>query len=393
MTNIARIKDRAAFRAAIREWIATTQPYDGSFEPGREDENREIAIQRWWMKKRAEVGLAIPHWPKEFGGEDLDMGLQAVMMEEFARGRCPSQHLYIVSLNHIPATLMEWGTPEQRARYMPGVAAGEVWCQGFSEPGAGSDLAALRTRAENRGDHYLINGQKIWSSYSMYARRCILLARTDPDSQRHAGISFFVMDMDTPGVEVRPIRQANGQAKFGEIFLTDVVIPKENLVGEEGGGWAIAQTTLAAERGLPSLEQAERLRYFVEDVLDDAVRADAPWLRDDELRREFVALFGRLQSLRLSLRKMIEAHGSGEGVSATAPSSIKIRSSEFRHDIGALRMRFEGLSGQLDRGGYDDLGDHAMYVYLTSFGGIVGGGTNEIMRNIIAERGLGMPRK
>ena len=166
--------------------------------------------QQWWMAERNRVGLGTPHWPTAYGGVDLSLKNQLILAEEVARAGSPVMSLFTVSLNHLPATLIRWGTEEQKTRYLPGVANGVVWCQGFSEPGAGSDLASLRTRAVRDGDGYIVNGQKIWSSYSMYAEYCILLTRTNPDVKKHAGITYFIMDMKSKGIEVRPLRQSNG---------------------------------------------------------------------------------------------------------------------------------------------------------------------------------------
>jgi alkylation response protein AidB-like acyl-CoA dehydrogenase len=184
-----------------------------------------IAFQRWWMAERSKVGLAIPHWPKNYGGAGLSQLI--AVADEMARADAPQSRMFTISLIHMPGTLLPHGTEAQKRRYLAGVANGEVWCQGFSETNSGSDLASLRCRAVRDGDHYVINGQKIWSSNSMYADYCLLLTRTDPNAQKHRGITYFIMDMRSPGVEVRPIRQANGRAEFGELFLTDVRIPSK----------------------------------------------------------------------------------------------------------------------------------------------------------------------
>jgi len=382
--------DEAKFREAVRAWlpqVLATQPMKGA-----SGDQRYEPIQRWWVGELNKVGLGTPHWPSAYGGVGLSLRLQTILAEEYARADAPALPMMQISLNHIPATLMHWGSEYQKRRYLPEVAKGVVWCQGFSEPGAGSDLASLRTRAENRGDHYLVNGQKIWSSYSMYAERAILLTRTDPTAAKHAGITYFLLDVKAPGVEVRPIKTANGRAKFAEIFLTDVRIPIEERVGEEGQGWAVAQTTLAAERGMYSFEQAERFRYAMERVHRDSVAAGLAWTREPELRRRFIQLFGRMQAIRGLLRDLL--FSGHEGTAAMlAAASLKVLSCTLRKDYGAFLTDAFGPQGQIE---HDDDSDEivsgGMFVYLSGFGAMMGGGTNEIMRNIIAERGLGMPK-
>ena len=225
MTILDAQHDLPAFRLAIRDWLAEVLPPDWKARMVRASSEEYVAFQRWWMAERSKVGLAIPHWPKEYGGAGLTLRHLVAIADEMARVDAPQARIFTISLIHMPGTLLPHGTEEQKRRYLPGVAKGELWCQGFSEPNSGSDLASLRTRAVRDGDHYVINGQKIWSSSSMYADHCLLLTRTDPTAQKHRGITYFIMDMHAPGVEVRPIRQANGRSEFGELFLTDVRFP------------------------------------------------------------------------------------------------------------------------------------------------------------------------
>ena len=264
MTILDAQHDLPAFRLAIRDWLAAVVPSDWKARMVRASNEEYVAFQRWWMAERSKVGLAIPHWPKEYGGAGLTLRHLVAIADEMARADAPQARIFTISLIHMPGTLFPHGTEEQKRRYLPGVAKGELWCQGFSEPNSGSDLASLRTRAVRDGDHYVINGQKIWSSSSMYADHCLLLTRTDPTAQKHRGITYFIMNMHAPGVEVRPIRQANGRSEFGELFLTDVRIPSENMIGAENNGWRVAQATLGSERGVIAFEGAERQRYEIE---------------------------------------------------------------------------------------------------------------------------------
>jgi len=381
-----------AFRAAVRSWLAEVVPPDAMSRMIDADEDEGVVIQRDWMAERGRVGLGTPHWPKEYGGADLSLECQIVLAEEFARFDAPVVPVFMISHNHLPGTLLSWGSDEQKKRYLPGIPRGDIWCQGFSEPGAGSDLASLRTRADRRGDSYIVNGQKIWSSMAMYADYCILLARTDFDAPKHAGISFFLLDMKTPGVEVRPIRQINGRREFSEIFLTDVEIPAENLVGPENGGWKVAQSTLASERGVIAFEYIERARYVVERFYENAVKSDAAWLRDDQLRREFIDQVMELQANRRMLRRLLSESGYAHQAADMLPSFIKLQGATFRQRFSSLLTRLAGLEGQEFRMGYEGVYYPAMFTFVTSFSWTIAGGSSEIMRNIISERGLGMPR-
>lgn len=384
--------DLNAFRSALREWLAEVVPPDTIRRMIEADEDEGVQMQRDWMALRRKVGLGTPHWPKSYGGADLSLAHQIAVAEEFARAGAPVSPVFTISLNHLPATLFAWGTDEQRRRFLPGVAAGDIWCQGFSEPTAGSDLASLRTRAEKQGDHYIVNGHKLWSSMARFASKCILLARTDPEASKHAGISFFILDLDTPGVEISPIRQVNGRSEFAEIFLTDVRIPAENLVGPENEGWKVAQSTLASERGVIAFEFIERARYAIEEFYSAALREDASWLSDDQLRREFVDLLVELQANRRLIRRLLNSHLDDAGGDPMLPSYIKLHGSTFRQAMSSFLTRIAGLAGQRFRMGFEDVYHPAMFTYLSSFAWTIAGGSNEIIRNIIAERGLGMPR-
>lgn len=384
--------DLPAFREAIREWLYETVPQGWSERVARGGEEAYVAFQHWWMTERAKQGLAVPHWPSLYGGADLSLTGQIVLADEIARARAPALNLFIVSLNHIPGTLIPFGTDAQKARYLPAIPRGAVWCQGFSEPGAGSDLASLRCSAVRDGDHYVVNGQKTWSSLSRFAQHCILLVRTDPGLAKHAGISFLVMDMDSPGLEVRPIRQINGQSEFAELFLTDVRIPVENLVGPENAGWRVTQATLASERGVLWFDWAERRRFDVERFYADALYEGAAWLEDDELRREFMQLLAELQAGRRQIRQLLRENEQAHDQASMLSAFVKLHDTVLRQRIADLMTRIDGLAGQrhveIPEGGLPN----GMFDHLSSFAGTISGGTNEIMRNIIAERGLGLPR-
>ncbi len=378
-----------AFRRAVRDWARATAPAEKShlwFEALGSD---FVDYQRWWMGERQKVGLGTPHWPVEFGGAGLGLAHQVIIADEFARARTPGNETFIIGINHVPATLIPFGSDHQKKTYMPTVGNGTIWCQGFSEPAAGSDLAALRTRAVRDGDHYIVNGQKIWSSFAMYAGYCLLLARTDPDARKHEGISYFILDMSAPGVEVRPIRKSTGTSNFAEIFLTDVRIPVADRIGAENAGWQIAQATLSSERGVISFEMAEREMVHLEHHYATSLASGAEWLDDDELRRDFLRRFAELQALRRQIRTLLQTEPD-LGTFSMAPSLIKLARSVGTSVYHDHRVRHAGLAAQLIAPG-EGRGS-PMYDYLDSFGSMISGGTNDVMRNLIAERGLGMPK-
>src|SRR5579871_3065312 len=251
-----------ALREDVQQFLATDAP-QGWREASATQEDF-VATQRSWFAKLVKAGYATPHWPAEYPGGGRSLAEQKVIYEELAKADVPRLLLSFVSTYHAFATLHECASAEQKARYLPRILEGETWCQGFSEPGAGSDLAAIKTKAElvsrPNGDVYVINGQKIWSTMAQFADKCLLLARTSSDGPKQAGITYLLMDMKAPGVSVRPIHQIQGDEEFAEIFLDNVEIPVSERVGEEGKGWAVAQATLASERGLTLMELSYRMR-------------------------------------------------------------------------------------------------------------------------------------
>src|ERR671938_1000889 len=241
--------EEAAFRAGVRAWLEANLP---------------AGDPREWSRKMYDAGYAGLTWPEEYGGRSAPYSHQAIVLEEFARAEAP-QHMGVIGLGMAGPTIMAHGTEEQKQRYLSKIlSAEEIWCQGFSEPGAGSDLSAVRTRIEDKGDHFLVNGQKVWSSFAHIADYCILVGLGLPDEPRYRNLTYVIVDMHAPGVEVRPLVQITGHPEFNEIFFTDVKVPKENLLGEIGGGWQVAMTTLLHERGT--------LGFALAATLDVAVR-------------------------------------------------------------------------------------------------------------------------
>ncbi|TFZ02880.1 acyl-CoA dehydrogenase [Ramlibacter henchirensis] len=386
--------DLPAFRAALRAWLAHNTPRDWEERLARDFDTEFVSVQKDWLAALETIGLAVPHWPRQWGGPDLSIRLQVAIYQEFARANTPGLGMYSISHNLLPATLHDWGTPEQVARYMPAARQGEIWCQGFSEPGAGSDLASLRTRAVRDGDQYVINGQKIWSSGAKFAQFYMLLARTDPDAPRHKGISMLIVDLRSPGVQIRPIRQINGNAEFCEVFLDNVKVPVSNLIGPENGGWRVAQSTLSTERGLTILNCSERMQFLFERILEQVRAGRAPWYDDDQWRREFVRAYTDLQAVRQVVRQMLE-NVERTGAVGDTPLYVKLLYSEVQQRATELFLRIEGIEGQhlamRHVRGYPT--GSWLYDYVSSWAWTIAGGTNEVIRNIVAERQIGLPRE
>jgi alkylation response protein AidB-like acyl-CoA dehydrogenase len=383
--------EEAAFRSELRSWLDERVPniWPSGRLVGRPPEDRH----RQWSKALYDGGWVGLTWPTEYGGRGLPPTYQAIYLEELARANAP-EHLAVIGLNMAGPTILAWGSDEQKKRFLPPLlAAEEVWCQGFSEPESGSDLAAARTRAVADGGSWVVNGQKVWSSYAHIADWCILVVRTDPNAAKHAGLSFLLVDMHLPGVEVRPLRQITGDAEFNEIFFTDVRVPIDSMLGKPGGGWQVAMTTLLHERGTlgfaltAALERlvAQLVELVREQAPDGARPADDPLVRD-AVAKEWV----ELQALRFTnyrtLTTLIQ-----HGVPGAEGSIAKLVWSEAAQRIDKLALSVQGMSSQLS-------GDDAVwqgfwqYQQLRSRGNTIEAGTSEILRSIVAERVVGLPR-
>ena len=373
--------DEAAFRQEIREFIEQNKPR-GTRGAGRfGDDDRE------WSRKLGEAGYAGLTWPKEYGGAGAPYSHQAIFLEESARAEAPT-HLGVIGLGMAGPTIIAWGTPEQKERYLSKIlSAEEIWCQGFSEPDAGSDLAAARTRIEDKGDHFLINGQKVWSSFAHIADFCILVGQGLPDAPRYKNLTYVIADMHAPGVEVRPLVQITGHPEFNEIFFTDVKIPKENLLGEIGGGWQVAMTTLLHERGTLGFALSATLDVAVRKLLALAKERNVtdPVLRD-RIAREWV----ELQALKYTNYRALTTL-TKTGIPGPEGSASKLVWSENNQRLTKLALEILGSHAQLTNGGgYAD--GYWQYQQLRSRGNTIEAGTSEILRNIVAERVLCLPR-
>ena len=376
-------------RSELRAWLAQHTPADWRAATTHE---AFVASQRAWFAQLVKAGYAIPHWPAIWHGGGRSLAEQKVIYEELARADTPRLLLSFVSTYHAFATLHECGSAEQQACYLPRILDGETWCQGFSEPGAGSDLAAVKTKAERRGDVYVINGQKVWSTMAQYADKCLLLARTSSAGAKQAGMSYFLLDMKAPGVTVRPIHQIQGDEEFAEIFLDNVEVPLTDRVGDEGQGWAVAQATLSSERGLTLMELGYRmrgsLRRVAELIRDTGRGEDAGVLRD----------FGRLVTQVDAVCALADRFLDNrmQGIEQVGDASIVKNSySRALRAYSELGVRLGGMAEQCRTAiTYGDLNSgNWMADFMNSYAWTIAGGSEEIQRNIIAERMLEMPRE
>jgi alkylation response protein AidB-like acyl-CoA dehydrogenase len=379
----------AQFRRQVREWCADHIPKDWRQAQTGATEAEFVDFQKAWFAELHSAGYAVPHWPREWGG-GMSVAEQIVLYQELAAHDAPRLVLAFVGIHHAASTLLAAGTDEQRRRHLPAILDGEIWVQGFSEPEAGSDLASLRTSARRVGDSYVVNGQKLWASGGMHADWCLLLARTDPDVPKRNGISYFLLDMPTPGVEVRPIRNAIGDSHFFEIFLDDVTIPAANLVGPENAGWQVAQATLGAERGMTMLELAERLGHAGFRWLVQSCPVDDPVVADRLAQFEI-----EIAGLRGLARDVVERTEAGTAGLADASvvklfySELLQRMTDFGVEVGGLKVHTQlgkPMSSGWESGAW-------LLDFIGSWEWTIPGGSSEIQRTIIAERGLGLPRE
>jgi alkylation response protein AidB-like acyl-CoA dehydrogenase len=365
------------FRQQARAWLAANVPSEPPAADG--PASREFVLA--WQKRQAEGGWACLAWPKELGGRGLSVSEQIVWYEEYARAGAPSPlDASFVGLNHAGPTLIACGTSEQKAFHLPKILNGEsIWCQGFSEPGAGSDLASIRTRGEIDGETLVINGQKIWTSFADIADWQELLIRTDPKAGTSAALTWVICPMNTAGVTVRPIRTMAGVRKYCEVFYDDVRVPLSNVVGGLNNGWATAMSTLGFERGTASLALLIGLTLKVEDLLVDCP-VDRPQMR---------ARLARLRAEGASIRSMAYrfALNSEHAVPDASGSMIRVSFAEFAQRVTAAAIDLYGIDGPEVVGARGWAHD-----YLDAFSETIAGGTVEIQRNIIAERVLGLPK-
>ncbi|MFJ9180094.1 acyl-CoA dehydrogenase family protein [Streptomyces sp. NPDC102360] len=379
------------FRAEVRSWLRANLTGEfaalrGRGGPGREHE--VLAERLAWERHMAAAGWTCVGWPVEYGGRGATLEQQVAFHEEYALADAPAR------VNHIGEqllgpTLIAFGTPEQRARFLPPiVAAEELWCQGYSEPDAGSDLANVRTRAECDGEVWTVTGQKIWTSLAHESDWCFVVARTEPGSVRHQGLSYLLVPLDQPGVDIRPITQLTGTSEFNEVFFDRARTPASNIVGAPGEGWKVAMATLGFERGVSTLGQQVGFRRELETLIELARRngsADDPLIRD-RLARAWTGL----ETIRFNALRMLD--GAAAGAPGPEASIGKIYWATWHRELGELAMDVCGADGLHAAGEPYELDDWQR-LFLFSRSDTIYAGSNEIQRNIIAERVLGLPRE
>ena len=381
----------AAFRSEVRSFIANELPADlhaaddAVLGVGIGEDERE----RGWLKTLSKRGWVAPAWPKQFGGAGLSVMQQFVFNEEMARARAPRPNFLAIGL--AGPTIIVHGTEEQKQEHLAGILSGDnFWCQGFSEPGSGSDLASLQTKAVRDGDDFVISGQKIWTSGAHRAQRMMLLARTDTDAPKHKGISYFLLDMKSPGVSVRPLTNLADTPSFNEVFFDNVRVPKKDLLGELNRGWYVATTTLDFERsGIISGVSLMTLVQEIAAFARDSARRDGAWpaVRNELADRAIEAQVAIMMSYRVV---SMQAKGL---IPNNEASITKLFGSELAQRIARTAAKVAGLYGLLTEGSpRAPLGGRPDALYRIAVGSTIAGGTSEIQRSVIAQRGLGLPR-
>jgi len=380
--NLADTAAEADFRAELRAWLAATLP-DVPPRPARDDWAGRRAYDTGWQRRLFDAGYAGIAWPAEHGGRGASPTEELIFLEETERSGAPYVGCNFVGTLHAGPTIAAEGTPEQQAAYLPGILRGDhVWCQGFSEPGAGSDLASLRTQAVRDGEHYVVSGHKIWTSMAHVADYCELLVRTNPEAAKHKGISWLVMPMDLPGIEIRPLKTLTGVTDFNEMFLDEVRIPIANRVGDEDDGWRVAMVTFSFERGTAFVSELLGSFELARDLADVAKRSGA-W-DDASVRRELATIVAELDAQWALTRRNVSKAQRG-GVVGVGGSVFKLAYHETRERMGELTMRLLGRAGLV----MDEHVEQRLYVLSLQ----IAAGTSQIQRNIVGERLLGLPKE
>jgi alkylation response protein AidB-like acyl-CoA dehydrogenase len=381
-----------AFRREIAAWLADNLTGEFAVVRGRGGPGDEHALseeRHAWEKKMGTDGWTCVGWPVECGGRGLSLSQQVIFYEEYARAKGPGRVGHIGE-GLIGPTIIHFGSEEQKQRFLPGIVSGdEIWCQGYSEPNAGSDLANVQMKAVLEGDEWVLNGQKVWTSGAAWSQWCFVVCRTDPDVQpKHRGISYILVPMDQEGVEIRPIAQMTGDSEFSEVFFNDARTSAENIVGEVNGGWKVAMGTLEFERGASTLGQQMAFQNELQQIIDIAVsngRSHDPIIRQ-RIADAWIGL--RLQRYN-ALRMLSVAEGGQPGREAMI---TKIFWATWHRSLGKLAMDVLGADAEIAEGApYQLSGLQRMYLFSRS--DTIYAGSNEIQRNIISERALGMPRE
>ncbi len=383
------------FRQEVASWLRDN--LTGEFEKlkyrgGPGDEHTFPEERKVWEQKLAEGGWTCVGWPQEFGGRGCSIEQQVIFFEEYARAGAPGRVGHIGEGLTGP-TLIAFGTQEQKKKYLPGIVAGtQLWCQGYSEPGAGSDLANVKTRArfDEAQGKWLINGQKVWTSLAHESDYCFVLARTDPDSVAHKGLGFFLVAMDQPGIEVRPIVQITGTSEFNEVFFDDAQCDAGDIVGAPGDGWKVAMGLLGFERGVSTLGQQMQFQNELDEVVRQARRNGAA--QDPIIRQRIARAHAELKIMRYNSMRMLSGQSGSDGALQKEALIYKLFWATWHRSLGELAMDVLGPECEILEGAPYALSRlQSMYLFVRS--DTIYGGTNQIQRNIIAERGLGMPKE
>jgi alkylation response protein AidB-like acyl-CoA dehydrogenase len=384
------------FRDEVRAWFAENVPRDWVKRRDEEESMQgRFEYLRAWQRKLYDAGWAGISWPKDFGGRGAPVMEQVIFIEEMARAEAPPM-ANVIALGLIGPTIIAFGTPEQKKRYLAKMlSAEEIWCQGFSEPNAGSDLAALSTTGVLDGDHFVVNGQKCWTSYAWAADWCELIVRTDPTVPKHKGLTALLVDMHSPGVEVRGLKQMSGESEFGEIFFRDVRVPVANVVGKVNEGWGVAMGTLMHERGtFGAALQVNYRRNFnrLVEIAKHIDRNGKPASEDPVIRQKLAQCYAEIEVMRLNqLRAFSRINETG--VPGPEGSIQKIFWSELNQRFQQVAMEILGPYGQLAHGSPDAFDEGAWaYGYLRARANTIEAGTSEIQRNIIGHFVLGLPK-
>jgi alkylation response protein AidB-like acyl-CoA dehydrogenase len=366
-----------AFRDELRAWLIGNHP-------GREPDGdlAGFEFRRAWQRRLHEAGWAGVSWPREYGGRGATLVEQAIYNEEMVRAKAPSA-ANVLGLAMGGPTVIAHGTEEQKRRYLePILSASEIWCQGFSEPGSGSDLASVKTRGVRDGDGWVVTGQKVWTTLAQHAKWCMLVARTDPDAPKHQGLTYFLMDMEQDAVQVRPLRQITGESEFNELFIEEARIPDENIIGGEGNGWAVAITTLMHERATLAFGLQVAVKLALRELMDEARKARAS--RDPIVRDRLAQLYIESEVLRLNAYRGLSAI-MRDGVPGPEGSLGKWQWAEVNQALTELAMDLRGPRAVLQD-------ETWTFRFLRARANSIEGGTTEILKNIVAERVLGLPR-
>ena len=369
-----------AFRDEVRAWLKANAPKSDAAESSQE---KLISNRRAWQKKLYEAGYVGITWPKEYGGRGGDFMDQLIFNDEMIVAQAPDP-INVIGLGMGGPVVITHGTEEQKKRYLPPLlSAEEIWCQGFSEPDAGSDLSGLQTRAEDKGDHYLVNGQKVWTTLAHIAKWCMLLTRERKEENPRHGLTYLLVDMESPGVEVRPLVQITGDAEFNEIFFNDVKVPKSQILGEAGEGWTVAMTTLLHERGTLGMALATRAQITAAELAEHTRKLGRG---SDPLVRQKVAQHTiEARALQLNGYRALTAM-KRNGIPGPEGSILKLMWSELNQRMAETAVDVAGAAGQVgETSGWK-------YQFLRSRANTIEAGTSEVLRNILAERVLGLPR-